>query len=141
MLRNLYGINIAVKDLDAAVAKYAAILDAKPEWTKPEDFAFPGMKGCVLKVAGVSINLISASQPDPANSVYRFLEKNGDGVFLLSFQSSDLVKDMPELAKKGVKLISPDKPISYSGGIVNFGHPKSLFGVQMEFIEPGGKMP
>ena len=48
----------------------------------------------------------------------------------------DVRKYMKDLTAKGVRLVSPEEPMSYSGGIVNFGHPKSLHGVQMEFIQP-----
>lgn len=134
MIDSVYGINIAVKDLDAAVAKYSAILNRKAVYTKPEDFAFPGLSGATMKIAGVSINLISSSNPE--TSIYQFLEKKGEGVFLISFRVTDLPNDMKDLTEKGVKLISPNEPMTYSGGIVNFGHPKSLYGVQMEFIQP-----
>ncbi len=134
MIKRLYGINIAVKDIDAAVKKYSDILGVKPKWTKPEDFAFPGLKGASLDVAGVSINLIASDNPE--TSIYKFVESRGEGVFLISLQCTDLVKDMKDLTAKGVRLVSPDKPMTYSGGIVNFGHPKSLHGVQMEFIQP-----
>ncbi|RLC94573.1 MAG: hypothetical protein DRI39_02425 [Chloroflexi bacterium] len=133
MIKELYGVNIAVKDLDAAVQKYSAILGGEPEWTKPEDFAFPGLRGATIKVGGVSINLISSDNPE--TSIYKFLESRGEGVFLLSFRVTDLPNDMKDLEAKGVKLVSPE-PMTYSGGIVNFGHPKSLHGVQMEFIQP-----
>jgi len=134
MIKQLYGVNIAVKDLGEAVKKYSAILGGKVEWTKPEDFAFPGLRGATVWVGDVRINLIASSNPD--TSIYKFVESRGEGVFLLSFQVTDLPNDMKDLTAKGVKLVSPDKPMTYSGGIVNFGHPKSLFGVQMEFIQP-----
>jgi len=136
MITELYGVNIAVKDIDEAVKKYSAILGGEPEWTKPEDFAFPGLRGAVIKVGSVSINLITSENPE--TSIYKFLERSGEGVFLISFRCSDLVNDMKDLAAKGVRLVSPDEPMTYSGGIVNFGHPKSLHGVQMEFIQPKG---
>ena len=134
MIKRLYGVNIAVKDIDAAVAKYSAILGGEPEWTKPEDFAFPGLKGATIWVGDVRINLIASDNPE--TSIYKFVENKGEGVFLVSFQVTDLPNDMKDLTAKGVRLVSPDEPMTYSGGMVNFGHPKSLHGVQMEFIHP-----
>jgi len=133
MIKQLYGINIAVKDLDEAVKKYSDVLGVQPVYTKPEDFAFPGLKGATLKVAGVSINLIASDNPE--TSIYKFVESRGEGVFLISLQVSDLEKDMKELTEKGVRFVSPE-PMSYATGKVNFGHPKSLHGVQIEFIQP-----
>jgi len=133
MIKRLYGVNIAVQDLDAAVKQYSALLGGEPEWTKPEDFAFPGLSGATIWVQDVRINLIASENPETAIS--KFVDRNGPGVFLISFQTDDLVNDMPKFAEAGVKLVSPE-PMAYSGGKVNFGHPKSLHGVQMEFIQP-----
>ena len=133
MIKRLYGVNIAVQDIDAAVAKYSAILGGEPEWTKPEDFAFPGLKGATIWVGDVRINLIASDNPETA--IYKHVEKRGEGVFLISFQVTDLPNDMKRLQEKGVQFTSPE-PMTYSGGMVNFGHPKSLHGVQMEFIQP-----
>ena len=33
MIKILYLVNIAVKDLDAAVKQYSALLGGEPEWT------------------------------------------------------------------------------------------------------------
>ncbi|TET87978.1 MAG: methylmalonyl-CoA epimerase [Dehalococcoidia bacterium] len=133
MIKQFYGINIAVKDLDEAVKKYSDVLGVQPVYTKPEDFAFPGLKGATLKVAGVSINLIASDNPE--TPIYKFVESRGEGVFLISLQVTDLEKDMKELTEKGVRFVSPE-PMSYATGKVNFGHPKSLHGVQIEFIQP-----
>ena len=133
MIKRLYGINIAVKDLDAAVKKYSDILGGEPEWTKPGDFAFPGLKGATIWVGDVRINLLASDNPE--TSVYKFVETRGEGVFLISLQVSDLEKDMKDLTEKGVRFVS-ETPLSYATGKVNFGHPKSLHGVQIEFIQP-----
>jgi methylmalonyl-CoA/ethylmalonyl-CoA epimerase len=133
MVKQFYGVNIAVKDLEAAVKKYGAFLGVAPTYTKPEDFAFPGLTGATFKVNDVSINLIASSNPE--TSIYKFVENKGEGVFLISLRVDDLEKDMKDFSEKGVKFVS-DKPLTYSGGMVNFGHPKSLHGVQIEFINP-----
>ena len=133
MIKQFYGVNIAVKDLEAAVKKYGAFLGVPPVYTKPTDFAFPGLTGATFKIAGVSINLIASSNPE--TSVYKFVESRGEGVFLLSLQTDNLEKDMKDFTEKGVKFVSPNA-LAYSGGKVNFGHPKSLHGVQIEFIQP-----
>jgi len=133
LIERLYGINIAVKDLDAAVKKYSDVLGLPAIPTKPEDFAFPGLKGASFHLGDVSINLIASDNPD--TSIYKFVEGRGEGVFLISLKVSDVEKDMKKLAEKGVRFVS-EKPLTYATGKVNFGHPKSLHGVQIEFIQP-----
>jgi methylmalonyl-CoA/ethylmalonyl-CoA epimerase len=138
MIKRFFGLNIAVKDLDAAVKKYSDVLGVKPEFIKPEDFAFPGLKGVIFTVGDIRINIIASERPD--TNIAKFVETRGEGVFLLSLQVTDLDKDMAGLAKKGVQFVS-DKPMPYSAGRVNFGRPKSMHGVQWEFLEvkPGSK--
>jgi methylmalonyl-CoA epimerase len=135
MIKQFFGVNIAVKDLDAAVKKYGAVLGVKPKYTPPENFAFPGLKGAEFHLPNsVQINLIASDNPE--TSIYKFVESRGEGVFLLSLRTDDLEKDMKDFTAAGVKFVSPDKPLTYAGGKVNFGHPKSLNGVQIEFIQP-----
>ncbi len=91
-VKKFFGVNIVVKDLDAAAKKYQGFLGVKPEWTPPEKFAFPGMKGASFVLPdGVMINLITSTNPE--TSVSKFLEAKGEGVFLISLRMEDLVKD------------------------------------------------
>lgn len=132
MIKRFAGVTIAVKDLDAAIKKYEGVLGVKAIPADPKDFAFPGLKGASLNIGGVSINLMTSTQPD--TSIAKFLETRGEGVFLLSLEVDDAEKATKELGAKGVKFVS-DKPISISAGKVNFGHPKSMHGVQWEFAQ------
>ena len=133
MVEQFYGVNIAVKDLDAGVKKYGAILGVPAIPFQPADFAFPGLKGVSFHLGDVSINIISSDNPE--TPVYKFVENRGEGVFLISLRVDNLEKAMQDLTANGVKLVSY-KPLPYSSGKVNFGHPKSLHGVQIEFIQP-----
>ena len=133
MIKRFAGVNIAVKDLDAAAKKYSAVLGVKPIPTKAEDFAFPGLKGASFLVGDVLINLIASEQPDTA--IAKFVETRGEGVFLLSLEVSDVEQDMKDLKEKGVEFVS-DKVMTFATGKVNFGHPRSMHGVQWEFFQP-----
>ncbi len=132
MEKRFMGVTIAVKDVDAAFKKYEAVLGVKPNIMKPEDFAFPGIKGGFFQVGDVLINIMSSDQPE--TSIYKFLETKGEGIFLISFRTDDVDAVTKDLIAKGVKLVS-DKPIPFSGGKVNFIHPKSMHGVQVEFAQ------
>ena len=133
MVKQFYGLNIAVKDLDAAIKKYAAILGVPAIPTDPSHFAFPGLKGASFRLGDVNIQLIASDNPE--TSVAKFVENRGEGVFLISLRVDDLEKDMQNLTAHDIKLVS-NKPLPYASGTVNFGHPKSLHGVQIEFIQP-----
>ena len=130
MIKRFIGVTLAVKDLDAAVKKYEDILGVKAQIMEPEFFAFPGHKGAFIRAFDVQFTFITSEHPE--SSVTRFLETRGDGVFLIGFEVTDAEQDRKELMKKGVKFVG-DKPVAFGGGKVNFAHPKSMHGVQVEF--------
>ena len=133
MIKGFYGVSIAVKDLDAAAEKYAEVLGIEPVTYKPEELAMPGLKGVRFRIGGVTISLIASEQPDTA--VAKFIETRGEGIFLASLEVTDVEEDMKEAAAKGVQMVV-DKPIDTASGKLVFGHPKSMHGVQFEFIQP-----
>lgn len=134
MIKGIYGINIAVKDLDEALARYESVFGAKAERLSEGDFAFPGLVGAKLNVDGFCITLIASSRED--TSVARFLEKKGEGVFLLSVRVDAIDEDVKTLKEQGLQLLL-EKPATGRFGAVNFVHPKSMHGVQIEIYQPG----
>ena len=132
MIKRFIGVTIAVKDLNAAVKKYEGILGVKAQYMEAKDFAIPGMKGAFLRAFDVQITLLTSEQPD--TSITKFLETRGEGVFLIGFEVDDAEKARKELQEKGVQFVG-DKPVSFSGGKVNFAHPKSMNGLQVEFAQ------
>ncbi len=134
MIQKFFGMNIAVKDLDEAVPKYEALLGVKPEIiTDPNMFAYPGMKSATFTFDGLLINLMTSDNAD--NPIGKFLAKKGEGIVLVSFTTDAIEKDCRELGAKGMSFISPE---AFMGGFgqVNFIHPKTMNGVQVELIEP-----
>ncbi|MBI2917005.1 MAG: VOC family protein [Chloroflexi bacterium] len=135
MIKKFFGLNIAVKDLDEAVKRYSAVF-GKATLIDPKEFAFPGLKGATVKVGEISINLIASDQP--GTSIARFLETKGEGVFLVSVQVDDVAGTMKQVEPAGVQFVSKE-PMPFGidkQGRVNFAHPRSMFGVQWEFIQP-----
>lgn len=122
-----------MKDLDAAAKKYSAVLGVEPKPFNPDEFALPGLRGITFSMGDVDITLVTG---DPGTPIAKFLESRGEGVFLLSLEVTDVEEDMKEIAKKGVEFVV-DKPMtSKAGGKVNWGHPRSMHGVQWEFYQP-----
>lgn len=136
MIKGLFGVNIAVKDLDAAMAKFAALTGCECEMGEEGDFAFPGLIGAGIDFEGKLIGLLSSDNED--NPVGRFLSKRGEGVLLISIMTDDIEADQKKLEEKGFQFMMP---AAYQGpyGMVNFIPAKSNFGVQVELIQPGGK--
>lgn len=134
MIQGVYGLNIAVKDLEAATQKYEGILGVKPtKFLGEEDFAFPGLKGVLFDVGGFLIHLVTSLTEN--TSIAKFLNSKGEGLFLLSLRSDNVQQDMDRISSAGTTFVL-DKPSSGKFGTVNFIHPKTAHGVQLEIYDP-----
>jgi len=133
MIEGIHGLNVAVGNLEVATATYETLFGVKSTPMGPEGFAFPGLLGSSFNINGFHLNLITSTEP--GTSVARFLEKNGDGVFLVSVRVNDIEATTEDLREKG---IVPMMPCAMAGdfGTVNFVHPKRLNGVQLEIFQP-----
>jgi len=136
VIKGVYGMNIAVKDLDAAVEKYTALLGQKPaKMLGGGDFAFPGLKGAAFDLDGFTLHLIAGEED---TSVGKFVASKGEGVFLLSLRSDNVEEDMDKMKEGGAAFVL-EKPLTGNFGAANFIHPKSTHGVQIEVYNPDFK--
>lgn len=126
------GINIAVRDLPTATKRYERLFDIEGEHVGPDGFAFPGLEGTRLDIGGFIISLIASTQD--GTSVARFLDRNGEGVFLLSAKVDDLDEATNDLHQQGLSPLL-EEAVRGRFGAVNFYHPRALNGVQLELIE------
>ncbi len=134
MFEGMYGFNVAVKKEShkEVVERWASIFGVEATYLEPSDFAVPGILGARLKIGEAYIHILAGDNEKVPLS--QFVDKNGEGIFLVSFKVDDVEKAMNDVSDKGVKFVS-DKPLSFPGGMANFVHPKSMNGVQMEFIQ------
>jgi len=131
-IKRLLDVSIAVKDLDAAVQRYSAVLGLEPRLLPPEHYAYPGLKGARFYLGSVAISLVASEEP--STPIAKFLETRGEGLNHISVEVTDLEQDMRHLADKGVTFIT-DGPLAFPEGRVVFAHPRSLHGVQIAFVE------
>ena len=133
MLKGVRGVNIAVKDLDAAVKKYTDLLGQQPaKMLGGNDFAAPGLKGAAFDINGFILQLLAGEE---GTSIAKFVNSKGEGVFLISLRSDNVEEDTGKMKEAGAVFVM-DKPMSGSFGTVNFIHPKSTHGVQFEVYDP-----
>lgn len=137
MIKGIYGVNIAVKDLDEATRKYEAFFGVEAKKVGSDFFAFPGLVGSQIKVNDFHINLIASLEE--GTSVANFLERRGEGVFLLSVEVDDIERDVETLRSAGATVLMENNATG-TFGAVNFVHPKSMAGVQVEIYEPSNAM-
>ena len=133
MIKGIYGINVAVRDLEQATENYEKAFGVKSEAVSESGFAFPGLRGSKFNLNGFYLNLITSD--DETTSVGRFLSQKGEGFFLLSVEASELDADLETFKENGFK---PLLASSARGefGAVNFLHPKQLNGIQLEIYQP-----
>ncbi len=133
MVKRIFGINIAVTDLEAAVRRYGAVFDAAAEPMAEDAFAFPGLVGARMNVGGTRITLIASTRKD--TPVAQFLARRGEGVFLVAAEVEDIDAEVAALAEKDITTLLGE-PARGLWGAVDFIHPKDMHGVQWEIYEP-----
>jgi len=138
LIKGVYGMNIAVKDLAAAVKKYEGLLGVKPlKFVAEDEFAFPGLKGAVFEVGGFYLHLVTSVADN--TSIAKFLNTKGEGVFLVSLKSDNVQDDTERMTGAGAAFVL-NQPVSGKFGTVNFIHPKSAHGLQLEIYDPDARL-
>ncbi len=136
MIKGVYGVNIAVKDIDEAVKKYTDLLGQKPaKMLGNNDFAVPGLKGAAFDLNGFILHIIAGEEN---TSIAKFVASKGEGLFLMSLRSDNVEEDMAKMREAGAAFVM-DKPMKGNFGTANFIHPKSTHGVQIEVYDPDTK--
>ncbi|MGH6953221.1 MAG: VOC family protein [Alphaproteobacteria bacterium] len=139
-------VNLAVKDLDGALARFRALgFSSLAAARMPEppaeitDVTLPlGREGAV--------SLIAATGPE--SPVARFLDKRGEGVYSIALRTDDLAELMREWTAAGVRWLLPEPyefPRPSPAGrhlseklLANWVRPGSLHGVLVEVFELKG---
>jgi methylmalonyl-CoA/ethylmalonyl-CoA epimerase len=129
-------VGIAVRDLDAAKARWAA-LGYRPvaegtvaEGTVPEQ----GVRVAMLEGdAGARLELLAPTGPE--TPVGRFLAKRGEGLHHLAFAVPDVAAALAGLKAAGARLIDEAPRPGFGGHRVAFVHPRAFAGVLVELVE------
>ncbi|MFQ6101453.1 MAG: VOC family protein [Anaerolineae bacterium] len=130
-LRSIDHICIAVKDLERARKVYEEDLGLELHTT----YVAESEKIRVARyyVGDVALELMEATEPD--SDVGRFVERRGEGFFLISYRVDDVDEALAELKAKGRQIID-EKPRHLLGNRYAFiHHPKELCGVLTEVLD------
>lgn len=131
MLTSINHIGIAVKDLETSIELFRKI------------FQFEEIHREVVEEQGVSVGsfkvgdvLIELTQPTREDSpVGKFLEKKGEGIHHVGFNTDNIQGDLDRLKSEGVQLINEvPRPGAHDMQIA-FLHPKSTNGVLTEICQ------
>ncbi len=128
-------ICIAVKNLDEARKKWEPIL-GKPKPDDPYVDVPEKIRVARYWLGGVGFELMESTSPD--GDVAKYIEKNGEGVMLISLNVDSTREAVDELSKKDYPFI-PDSSGEIARPFRNcefaFIHPKKVNGVLLELID------
>lgn len=131
MIQKIHHIGIAVHSLEEALRFYRDILGLHVHASATvED---QGVKAALLTIGESEIELLEPLSPESA--VGRFLQRRGEGLHHICFQTPDVAAELEALKGKGVELVD-QQPRRGLAGMVCFLHPRASRGVLVELATP-----
>ena len=131
MLEKIDHFGIAVKDLEAAIARYAALTGTPPHHV--EEIPSQHVKVAMFQVGGSGVELLSATSPESA--IAKFLDQRGEGMHHVCFKVSDLPQALARLRQQGMEIVAGAGGAGAAGSRIAFLHPRSAAGVLIELVE------
>jgi methylmalonyl-CoA/ethylmalonyl-CoA epimerase len=123
-------IGIAVKKLSASIPLFEKLLNTtcyKTEVVESEQ-----VKTAFFKKGESKIELVEGYAPDSV--INKFIEKRGEGIHHIAFETNDIEVEMQRLIKEGFTLITEKPKAGADNKIVCFLHPKDTNGVLVELV-------
>jgi methylmalonyl-CoA epimerase len=133
MIGPLHHVGIAVKDIEAALARYQR-LGLKSG--APEDVPSAGARVVFLESGGSFIELVTPLRLD--SPVARFLDNRGEGLHHVAFATTDILGELARLEREGFELVDRAPRPGARGTKVAFLHPRSAHGTLIELVQEDG---
>ncbi len=131
MIKSLNHIGIAVKNLEDSLALYTKIF--QPNEIRRESVEEQKVNIASFKVGNVLIELTEAM--DETSPIFKFIEKRGEGIHHIAFESDGVQDDLNRLKSDGISLINESPKEGAHDMLIAFLHPKSTGGVLMELCQ------
>jgi len=122
-------IGIAVKSLTEAISFYEKVLGLT--CYAIEEVKDQKVKTAFFRIGQTKIELLEST--DPEGPIGKFIEKKGEGIHHIAFAQEDIAASLKNAEENGVQLIDKNPRKGAEGLNIGFLHPKSTFGVLMEF--------
>lgn len=133
MLKKIHHVGIVVRSLAEAYKFYRDVLGLHVHVEAIiED---QGVKAALLTIGNSEIELL-----EPINNnggVGKFLERRGEGLHHVCFETDDVDAELATTKAKGIELID-QKPRKGLAGMICFLHPRANHGVLVEYAQPRG---
>jgi methylmalonyl-CoA/ethylmalonyl-CoA epimerase len=131
MINKISHIGIAVKDLDSAKKLYQKLFQSEP--SGEEIVTEQKVKVAKFKVGEATIELLEAT--DPESPIAKFIEKRGEGIHHVAYESDKIQDDLNRLNEEGFDLINKEPKKGSDNMLIAFIKPKSTGGVLTEICQ------
>ena len=128
MPKKLEHIGIAVKDLGKSEVLFEKLLNTSSY--KREEVASEGVITSFFQIGEIKIELLAATKPD--SPIAKFIDKKGEGIHHLAFESDLINDELEHLNYAGIELIHQQPKDGADNKEIAFLHPKSTGGVLWE---------
>jgi len=121
MLGDVVELSVVVRDLDEAITRFTTLFGLTVH-KRGESKEF-GFKNAILPTGIGHIELLQPT--DPHKAVGRFLEKHGEGVYLVGFECRDIPDAVTRLRAAGARVDNPKPDLAWV-------HPRETHGLFVE---------
>ncbi len=125
-------IGVAVSSIDESIGLYRDSFQMAEQHR--ETVEEQGVNAVLLEIGEGHVELIEPLSPE--SGVAKFIERNGEGMHHVAYQTDDIDAALEKLRAAGLRLIDEEPRIGIRGSRVAFLHPKATGGVLTELVEP-----
>ena len=131
MINKISHLGIAVKDLKSASETYRKLLQSEP--SEMEYVAEQKVNVVKFTIGESTIELLEGTSPD--SPISKYIEKRGEGIHHIAYESDDVKTDLKRLDNEGFELINKEPRIGSDNMMIAFVNPKSIGGVLTEVCQ------
>ena len=131
MISRISHLGIAVKDLRTASEMYKKLFQSEPSGMEyVEEQRVNVVK---FKVGESTIELLEGTTPD--SPITKFIEKKGEGIHHVAYESDDIMAELTRLDGEGFELINKEPRKGSDNMQIAFIKPKSVGSVLTEICQ------
>lgn len=130
-MKKIEHIGIAVSDIEKSNLLFSKIL-GKDSY-KSEVVESEGVLTSFFQIGENKIELLSSI--NDGSPIYKYLQKNREGMHHIAFDVEDIFSEMVRLKKEGIRLLNEKPKRGADNKLICFLHPKDTNGVLIELCQ------
>jgi methylmalonyl-CoA/ethylmalonyl-CoA epimerase len=136
VITRIHHVAVVVRDLETSLGFWRDTLELP--LLRAADLPDQGVRAALLSCGAAEVEVIAPTGPD--TGVSRFLERRGEGLHHLCFESDDVVKEVRRFLGTGVDMVD-GKPRQGLAGKVAFVQPRACAKLLVELATPPAPAP